>query len=97
MKNGPVSGEELRRSKDNLKASVVLGLESASNRMSNLARQDIFFGRFWDLDEMIAAIEAVQTADIQEIANTFLKPENMALTVVGPAGTEKFTRRDLAC
>ena len=97
IKNGPVSAEELRRSKDNLKASVVLGLESASNRMSNLARQDIFFGRFWDLDEMIAAIEAVQTADIQEIANTFLKPENMALTVVGPAGTEKFTRRDLAC
>jgi len=97
MKNGPVSAEELRRSKDNLKASVVLGLESASSRMSNLARQDIFFGRFWDLDETIAAIEAVQISDIQEIANTFLKPENMALTVVGPARTEKFTRRDLAC
>jgi len=26
-----------------------------------------------------------------------LKPENMALTVVGPIGTEKFTRRDLVC
>ena len=65
--------------------------------MSNLARQDIFFGRFWDLDETIAAIEAVQIADLQEIANTFLKPENMALTVVGPVMADTFTRRDLAC
>ncbi|MBL8237649.1 MAG: insulinase family protein [Bryobacterales bacterium] len=97
MKHGPIAAEELRRSKDNLKASIVLGLESPSSRMSNLARQDIFFGRFCDLDETIASIEAVTIADIQEIANTFLKPENMALTVVGPSGTEKFTRRDLAC
>jgi len=97
IKNGPIGEDELRRAKDNLKASVVLGLESASSRMSNLARQDIFFGRFWDLDETVAAIEAVRISDIQEIANTFVKPENMALAVVGPAGTEKFTRRDLAC
>ena len=97
IKNGPVGADELRRAKDNLKASVVLGLESSSSRMSNLARQDIFFGRFWDLDETIAAIEAVQIADIQEIANTFLKPENMALTVVGPVMDDTFTRRDLAC
>lgn len=97
IKNGPVGADELRRAKDNLKASVVLGLESSSSRMSNLARQDIFFGRFWDLDETIAAIEAVQIADIQEIANTFLKPENMALTVVGPVMEDTFTRRDLAC
>jgi predicted Zn-dependent peptidase len=97
IKGAPVKDEELRRAKENLKASVVLGLESTSSRMSNLARQEIFFGRFWDLDETIAAIEAVTTADIQEIANTFVKPENMALTVVGPVGTERFGRRDLAC
>jgi predicted Zn-dependent peptidase len=65
--------------------------------MSNLARQEIFFGRFLDLDETIASIDAVQITDIQDIAQTFLKPENMALTVVGPVGTEKFTRRDLVC
>lgn len=97
IKNGPIGEDELRRAKDNLKASVVLGLESTSSRMSNLARQDIFFGRFCDLDETVDSIEAVTTADIRDVANTFLLPENLALAVVGPAGTEKFTRRDLAC
>lgn len=97
IKSGPVGADELRRAKENLKASVVLGLESPSSRMSNLARQDLFFGRFWDIDETLEAIEAVSAADIQEIANTFLKPENMALAMFGPSDVEKFTRRDLAC
>ena len=44
-----------------------------------------------------ASIDAVKISDIQDIAQTFLKPENMALTIVGPAGTEKFTRGDLVC
>jgi predicted Zn-dependent peptidase len=97
MKDGPVSGEELRRSKENLKASVVLGLESTSSRMSNIARQELFFGRFTDMEEIVAAIEAVTVADVQEIANTFLTQENLALAIVAPPGTQKFTRRDLAC
>jgi predicted Zn-dependent peptidase len=97
LKENPVAADELRRAKDNLKASIVLGLESTSSRMSNLARQEIFFGRFWDVDETVEAIEAVTEADIQENANTFLKQENLALALIGPAGTEKFTRRDLVC
>jgi predicted Zn-dependent peptidase len=97
LKGSPVAADELRRAKDNLKASIVLGLESTSSRMSNLARQEIFFGRFWDVDETVEAIEAVTVADIQENANTFLQQENLALALIGPAGTEKFTRRDLAC
>lgn len=97
IKNGPVTEDELRRAKDNLKGSVVLGLESASSRMSNLARQEIFFGKFCDIDETIASIEAVTAADIQEIAGRFLKSENLALAVVGPMEGMKFSRRDLVC
>jgi predicted Zn-dependent peptidase len=97
VKEGPITEEELRRAKDNLKGSVVLSLESTSSRMSNLARQDIFFGRFWDMDETIDAIERVTVPEVLEVANTFLKPENLALTVVGPVDGVKFQRRDLRC
>ncbi len=97
IKNGPVTAEELRRAKDNLKASIVLGLESTSSRMSNLARQDIFFGRFFDVEETIERVEAVTIPQVQEIAQTFLQPEKLALTIVGRLDGEKFTRKDLAC
>ena len=38
-----VSDDELRRAKDHLKGSFVLGLESTSSRMGNLARQELYF------------------------------------------------------
>src|SRR5450759_5161962 len=49
--------EELQRAKDYLKGSMLLSLESTPSRMSNLARQDIVFGRHISLDEIAAGID----------------------------------------
>ena len=49
--------EEMRRAKDHLKGSLMLSLESTSSRMSNLARQEMYFGRFFTLDELVESIE----------------------------------------
>jgi predicted Zn-dependent peptidase len=60
LKNQPVPPEELRGSKDQLKGSLMLSLESSSTaRMSNLARQEMYFDHFQDLDELIEKIEAL--------------------------------------
>src|SRR5260370_1356017 len=45
LKESLVTEEELRRSKNHLKGSLMLSLESTSSRMSNLARQELYFGR----------------------------------------------------
>src|SRR5262249_3796553 len=52
IKSDPVSEAELDRAKGQLKVSIMLSLESTSARMSNLARQEIFFGRQFTLDEI---------------------------------------------
>src|SRR5512140_774922 len=57
FKEEPIPAEELRRAKDHLKGSLMLGLESTSSRMANLARQELFFGRFYTLDELLESIE----------------------------------------
>src|ERR1039457_2921220 len=62
--------KELRRGKDYLKGSLMLGLESSSSRMANLARQEMYFGRFFTLDELVASIESVTAGDVQTIART---------------------------
>ena len=49
LKQETVGDEELRRSKDQLKGSLMLSLESSTARMSNLARQEMYFDRFYDL------------------------------------------------
>ena len=78
-----VSAEELRRAKDHLKGSMMLSLESTSARMSNLARQAMYFDRFLSLDEMLASIEIVTREEVLAIAQDFFSPGQLALTVLG--------------
>ena len=97
LKAGPVPEEELRRCKDQLKGSLMLSLESSTARMSNLARQEMYFERFYDLDELIERIESVTADDLQNLANDFFRTENIAVTVLGNLNGLKLTRDQLAC
>ena len=83
FKNEAVSEAELQRAKDQLKVSIMLSLESTSSRMSNLARQEIFFGRQFTLDEILERIERVNSEDIQRIANDIFHGSNLAVTAIG--------------
>ena len=87
--------EELRRAKDNLKGSLMLALESTGARMSNLARQELYFGRYTDLDETIARIEAVTAEEIQALARECFLTDRLALAVLGNLNGLKITRDDL--
>ena len=97
LKEQPVGEEELRRAKDHLKGSLMLSLESTASRMSNLARQEMYFGRFFTLDELVESIESVTADDVQRIAQTFFDPRQIALTVLGNLENFKIGREDLAC
>jgi predicted Zn-dependent peptidase len=97
LKEETVSAEELRRAKDHLKGSLMLSLESTASRMSNLARQEMYFGHFFTLDELVESIEAVTAPDVQRIARTFFDPKQIALTVLGNLENFKIGREDLVC
>jgi predicted Zn-dependent peptidase len=97
LKEVPVQEAELKRAKDQLKSNIVLGLESSSSRMSNLARQEMYFGRFYSIDEIIAAVETITPADIQALAQQLFQPEQIAVTVLGNLGNLVINREALAC
>jgi len=97
LKTLAVPEEELRRSKDQLKGSLMLSLESSTARMSNLARQEMYFDRFYDLDELIEKIEAVTAEDLQTLANEFFRSELVAVTALGNLSGLKISRDQLAC
>jgi predicted Zn-dependent peptidase len=97
LKQNTVPDEELRRAKDHLKGSLMLSLESTSSRMSNLARQEMHFKRFFSLDELVESIEKVTAVDVQRVAQTFFEPKQIALTVLGNLEGLKIGREDLVC
>ncbi|MGB2639014.1 MAG: insulinase family protein, partial [Candidatus Acidiferrum sp.] len=97
MKESPVSEEELTRAKNHLKGSLMLSLESTSSRMSNLARQELYFGRFYSLDEILASIETVTLNEVQTLARDFFRPDQIAVTVLGPLNGFTLDRSRLVC
>jgi predicted Zn-dependent peptidase len=97
LKTETVPEEELSRAKAQLKGSLMLSLESSTSRMSNLARQEMYFDRYYDLDELIERIEAVTAEDLTRLANEFFKPEAVAVTALGNLNGLKLSRDQLAC
>jgi predicted Zn-dependent peptidase len=90
-----VTEDEMRRSKDHLKGSYVLGLESTSSRMANLARQELYFNRFFSLDEMLERVENVTADEVQALAQQFFDPQRMAVAMLGRLDGFRVRRQDL--
>jgi predicted Zn-dependent peptidase len=89
--------EELRRSKDQLKGNIILGLESSMSRMSNLARQEMYFGHFFGVDDIMDKVETVTAEQVMAMANTLFDPDKVAVTLLGRLDGLKVTRGHLAC
>jgi predicted Zn-dependent peptidase len=97
LKEEFISTEELQRAKDHLKGSLMLSLESTSSRMSNLARQELYFDRFMSLDEMLDSIDSVSQEEVQMIAQEFFRTDSVALAMLGRLSGIEVTRDDLVC
>ncbi len=97
LKESPIGAEELTRAKDQLKGNILLGLESSSARMANLARQEMYFHHFFSADEVIARIEAVDAGEVQTIAQRLFEPDNIAVTLLGRLDGVKLGRTRLVC
>ena len=62
----------------------MLGLESTSSRMRNLARQELYFKRFFTLDEMLERIEQVTAGRSAGAGRRqFFDPKQMAVAMLG--------------
>lgn len=83
LKRDLVPHDELERAKENLRGSIVLSLESSSSRMTHLAQQEIYYGKFIALDEILRGVERVQARDVRRLANEILDERFLTLTSLG--------------
>ena len=84
IREEPVSEEELSRTKEQLKSSTILALESTSARMTRIGRSVITGVELLTPEEISARIDGVTADDIRRLANEHLKLEDIYLAAVGP-------------
>jgi predicted Zn-dependent peptidase len=82
---GAVSDAELARARAQVKAGLLMSLESTGSRCEQLARQIQVFGRVIPTAETVARIEAVSIADVTGAAARLFRAAP-TLAALGPAG-----------
>ncbi|MFA4857818.1 MAG: pitrilysin family protein, partial [Candidatus Margulisiibacteriota bacterium] len=81
-KNG-VTPKELERSKEYIKGTLVLGMESTSSRMNWMGRSEFYHDRIVSVEETFADIDKVTNDAIIEVANQYFTEDQLTLTMIG--------------
>ena len=83
LKRDGLRPDELSRVKNKLKGNLLLGLETSDNRMSRIAKNEIYFAKDVSPQEVAARIDAITNDEIIALAREMLRPDATALTLLG--------------
>ncbi len=84
IKEEGITPAEQARIRTQIKGNLVLSLESSNSHMSRIARQEIYFGKYLSIDDIIRGVEEVTAADVQRMARQIFTRENLSLSILGP-------------
>lgn len=77
LKNQSITPEELDQVKAQLKGNILLSLESASRRMSRLAKMEIYLQQFQGIERVIDEINHVSLDHISNLVSHLLEADRM--------------------
>ncbi len=75
---------ELSEIKEQMKGNLLLSLEGTNSRMNKLATDEIYFGRFVPIEEVVANVDAMTLEDIERVVEKYIRPEGFCMTTLGP-------------
>ncbi|RKF16372.1 insulinase family protein [Roseovarius spongiae] len=81
---GDMRPDEIERARAQMKAGLLMGLESPSNRAERLARMLQIWGRVPPLEEVVDRIDAVTLGDVRGLAERIASRAPAALALYGP-------------
>ncbi len=84
LKKNSISEEELFDSKEQLKGSYILGLESTSGRMISIGKSELLLDRIYAPEEILNLIDAVTMKDVRDVIDSIFNNELRGAAVIGP-------------
>ncbi|MBS4189281.1 insulinase family protein [Bacillus sp. FJAT-49705] len=85
LKKEGITEKELKNSKEQLKGSLMLSLESTNSRMSRNGKNELLLGRHRSLDEILEQIDTVTKQGVDKVANSIFT-ENYSIALISPNG-----------
>jgi len=82
MATNGVSEEELERAREQIKANLIMGMESTNTRMSFMGKNMLLRGRVETQDDIVKIIDSVNLDDIHGVVSRFLDWDKAAISVL---------------
>lgn len=90
MAAGRIPDAEVVRSREQLRSSMFLGLESTANRMVRMAFAKMYLGEVPLLSHVLGKLESVSPDDVRGMARDLLSPGRFAVSILGPGSAGKY-------
>lgn len=95
LKAEPVSSTEMNFAKEHLKGNLLLSLENNDNRMTKLAKNEIYFGRQVPIREILDGLQSVSSEDVVDLGRELFQENCITLELLGKIGTASITPASL--
>ena len=82
LKKG-IAKQEFEKSREQLKGSYILGLESTSSRMSSIGKSELLLGRIYTQEEILGKIEKITMDGMNQIIRSIFNLDKVGISVVG--------------
>lgn len=90
LKEKPLKESDLTVTKEQLKGQLVLSSESTDSRMTKLARNEMYFQKFFPMQEVMEEIDGVTSKRVKALAEGIFKEESIHLVLLGEVDKDKF-------
>jgi predicted Zn-dependent peptidase len=84
LREHPAAEDELLRARENVKARVILALESTGSRMNRLGNSLLFGLPLLEPDEIMARIDGVTLDELRALTDELWAPERLSAAGIGP-------------
>ena len=85
LKKDGITEKELRNTKEQLKGSLMLSLESTNSRMSRNGKNELLLGKHRSLDEIVHLIDQVTMESVNELGRDIFN-QDYSIALISPEG-----------
>ncbi len=96
IKHYGITEKELKRSIEQIRGNLLLGMESTSNRMSRLGKTELCYGRVITAEELTKSISGVSLESVKATANRLFRKELFSLATMGKIDVSQAWERLIA-
>jgi predicted Zn-dependent peptidase len=95
FRNESVTALELEAAREQLKGNLLLSLESSDNRMTKLAKNEIYFGSYQSVADITAGFDRVTPESLYQVCCDLLDESCLTLILMGKLGNASLSPTDI--